>query len=76
MKPSVTVDERGVILHVTNDAGEGVAVPLNAELVTEATNAAARLLSPEGKRALARGLGRLFLELLQEPEKKDDGKKV
>lgn len=76
MKPSVTVDERGVVLHVTNDAGEGVAIPLNAELVTDATKAAARLLSPEGKRALLRGLGKAFFELLQEPEKKDNGKNV
>lgn len=76
MKPSVTVDERGVVLHVTNDAGEGVAIPLNAELVTETTKAAARLLSPEGKRRLLRGLGKAFFELLQEPEEKEDGKKV
>jgi len=75
MKPSVTVDERGLVVHLTNEAGEGVAIPVNAELVTDATKAAARLLSPEGKRALLRGLGKVFFELLQEPEKKDDGKK-
>lgn len=74
MKPSITVDERGVILHVTTDAGDGVAVPLNAEMVTEVIQGAERLLSPEGKRRVLRGLGRLFLELTA-PEK-DDGKKV
>lgn len=75
MKPSITVDERGIILHVTTATGEGVAVPLNAELVTEAKNAFAKLATPEGKRRVLHGLGRLFSELT-EPEKEDDGKKV
>lgn len=72
MKPSVTVDERGVLLHVTNGAGEGIAVPINAELVGDVTKAAARLLTPEGKSAALRVVGRVLLELLKE----DDGKKV
>lgn len=32
MKPSISIDdERGAVLHVTDDDGHGVAVPLNRE---------------------------------------------
>jgi len=75
VKPAITVDERGVLLHFTNAAGEGVAVPLNESLVGEARKAFATLLSPEGKRRVLRGLGRLALEVISDPEK-DNGKKV
>ena len=64
MKPSLTVDERGVLLHVTTEQGEGIAIPLDPkELAVTAAAALERVLSPEGKRRLVRGLGRLFLEL-------------
>lgn len=69
MKPSISVDERGVIVHLTNDAGEGVAVPLEADTVLEAAaaieRAKAKLKTPEGRGALLRGLGRVAWELLK-----------
>ena len=77
MKPSITLDERGAILHVTTDKGEGVAVPLNAETVASVAKSVERLLSPEGKRVVVRALGRAVLELLTPeqpaPESKPDG---
>lgn len=67
MKPSVTVDERGVILHVTDSDGKGVAVPLSGETLTEIAakwnQAKATLITPEGKRKFVRGLVELVLEL-------------
>lgn len=75
MKPSVTIDERGVILHVTTDAGEGVAIPLEPktalELAAGLERARARLNSPGGWSTLLRGAGKLLLELAEE---KNDGK--
>lgn len=78
MKPSLTVDERGLILHVTTEDGEGVAVPLNAQTVGEAVKAAERVLTPEGKRRLVRGFARLLLEVIGDENQggNDDGKKV
>ena len=35
MKPSISIDERGVILHVTGEDGNGVAVPLNQEALEQ-----------------------------------------
>lgn len=72
MKPSVTVDERGVLLHVVTEEGEGIAIPLDPRELAATTAAVLdQVLSPEGKRRLVRGLGRLFLELTA-PEKKTD----
>ena len=31
MKPSISIGERGAVLHVTDNEGHGVAVPLNRE---------------------------------------------
>lgn len=69
MKPSITIDERGVILHVTNDAGEGIAVPLQADTIDQLARqlivAQERLLSPEGRSLVARLLGSAFIELMK-----------
>lgn len=78
MKPSLTIDERGAILHVTTDAGEGVAIPLEPATVLELAagfeRARATLKTPEGRSSLVRGLGRLLLELADDKEAKH-GKK-
>lgn len=70
MKPSITIDERGVILHVTTDAGEGIAVPLEPATVLELAAALERgraaLKTPAGWSKLLRGAGRLLLELSEE----------
>jgi hypothetical protein len=77
VKPSLTVDERGFVVHFTNDAGEGVALPLTAEMVGGVVAGVQRCLTPEGKTRVLRGLGALVLELVTpQPEKKDDEKNV
>lgn len=79
MKPTLTLDERGLILHVTTEAGEGVAVPLKPETFAEAYKGVERVLSPEGKRRLLRGVVQLVLELTKphEPDAEEtNGKKV
>jgi hypothetical protein len=67
VKPSVTIDERGVLLHVTTEAGEGVAIPLAAETVVELigglTRARVALMQPKGRKIVLRALGAAFLEL-------------
>jgi DNA-binding transcriptional regulator LsrR (DeoR family) len=67
MKPSVSIDERGVILHVTDSQGNGVAVPLSVETIAEITTKLQRakttIGTPEGKKKLLRGLVALALEL-------------
>lgn len=35
MKPSISIDERGVLLHMTDPEGKGFAVALNAETLNE-----------------------------------------
>lgn len=77
MKPSLTIDERGVLLHVTTEQGEGIAIPLDPkELAATTTAALERVLTPEGKRRLLRGLGRLFLELTMPGESDGSGPKA
>lgn len=75
MKPSITIDERGAILHVTTESGEGVAIKLEPATVLELAagfdRARAALMSPAGRSILLRGLGRLALEL---SKGKTDGK--
>ena len=78
MKPSITIDERGAILHMTDSAGEGVAVPLNAEtltqLVAQGTLALERLKSPETRGQMLASLGRAVVRELFNPTKaKADG---
>lgn len=73
MKPSVTIDERGVILHVTSEGGEGIAVPLSAETVTgllaDLATARVSLMQPKGQKILLRALSAAFLELTKPGEK-------
>jgi len=75
MKPSITVDERGILLHVTNEAGEGFAIPLSTQTVVDLglqlARAKAKLMTPEGKTQVAKALGSLFWQLVGEG--KDDG---
>lgn len=72
MKPSITADERGVLLHVTNEAGEGFAIPLSAATITQLglqlAQAKARLMTPEGKSQVIKALGSLFWQLVGEKE--------
>lgn len=67
MKPSVTIDERGVVLHVTNAAGEGVAVPLSMQTISEIVLASGRLKSrlqtSEGQGEAFKQFAKLLLEL-------------
>jgi hypothetical protein len=71
MKPSITVDERGVLLHVVTEQGEGVAIPLDPKMLAAAAGEAfTRVQTPEGKTRVVRALGRLFLELTA-PESSD-----
>jgi hypothetical protein len=78
LKPSITIDERGAILHMTDSAGEGIAVPLNAEtltqLVAQGTLALERLKSPETRGQMLASLGRAVVRELFNPTKpKADG---
>lgn len=76
MKPSISVDERGVLLHLTNEAGEGFAVPLAPSTVQEMgaqlAKAKAAALTPEGKRTIVKALGSLFWQLVAETPNKDE----
>lgn len=67
MRPSITVDERGVLLHVLDEAGEGVAVKLDAETIKslgmQLAAAKAALLTTEGKRLIGKTLTGLFWDL-------------
>ncbi len=67
MKPRITVDESGTFLHVEIN-GKPVRIKLDPETIGamfEALTAAKeRLLTPEGKRAAVRALGRFFGELV------------
>lgn len=79
-KPSITVDDRGVLLHVLGPDGEGFAVPLDSSTVLEMsaalTRAAAALKTTEGRSTLLRGVGRLLRELAEPKETtNDDGGK-
>jgi hypothetical protein len=66
MKPSLTIDERGVLLHVA--IGEDVVtVPVEPATVRELSASVDRardaLKTPEGRSTLVRGLGRIVAEL-------------
>lgn len=77
MKPSITIDERGVLLHVTDKDGHGVAIPLEPTTVLELAGslqlAAQKLKTPEGKRTLVHGLVDVFTKLAKGGD--DDGSK-
>jgi hypothetical protein len=71
LKPSITIDERGVLLHMTDASGEGIAIALNgetlAELVAQGTVALERLKSPEARGPLLWSLGRAVVRELFNP---------
>ncbi len=78
MKPSITVDERGVLLHLVDDAGKGYAVALNGEtlaaLVAQGTAALESLKSPETRGTMLWNVGRAVVRELFNPTKpRDDG---
>jgi hypothetical protein len=74
VKPSVTIDERGILLHVTDTEGKGVAVPLNAETVREISHALERLKAPETRSQLFKNVAHAIAQtLLGTPENKADG---
>ena len=72
MKPTVTIDERGVLLHVTDAAGNGYAIPLEPATVIEMAAALSRakaaLKTPEGRSVLVSALGGLLRELTKPKE--------
>lgn len=80
VKPSVTIDERGVILHVTTEAGEGVAIPLEPKTVLELAAALERargaFKSGSGWSTVLRGAGRILLDLTSQEKEKDGAKKT
>lgn len=78
MKPSISIDERGVLLHMTDADGKGVAVALNAEtlneLMAQGALALERLQAPETRGTVMWNLGRAIVrELLNPNPKKPDG---
>lgn len=78
MKPSISIDERGVLLHMTDAAGKGVAVALNAEtlgeLVAQGTVALERLKVPETRGQILWNVGRAVVrELFKPKQERADG---
>lgn len=78
MKPSISIDERGVLLHMTDPDGKGFSVALNAEtlneLAAQAYVALERLKAPEKRGLTLWNIARAVVRELTAPqEKKDDG---
>jgi hypothetical protein len=77
VKPSISIDERGILLHVTDSEGKGVAIPLDSRSIVELTaglaRARAKLVRPEGRKVLMRELGRIVWELMTDPKEKANG---
>ncbi len=67
MKPSISIDERGVLLHVTDAEGHGIAIPLEPSTVLELAGAlqlaAKELKTPQGKRVVMRAAWDLLTKL-------------
>ena len=82
MKPSVTIDERGIILHLTDTQGRGVAVPLSIETLLELQRqlelVRARFQGPELGSTLLR-IGRAVVDVITKdknaPPEPDDQRK-
>lgn len=76
MKPSISIDERGILLHMTDAEGQGIAVALNAEtlaeLVAQGSAALERIKSPETRGEVLWNLGRAVVRELFSPQKKAD----
>lgn len=78
-RPGVTIDGRGVVVHLVDSDGRGIDVPLN-EVPARVARVAGALKSREGRSTLLRGVFRL-LGSLAEPEEQrsnatDDGRKA
>jgi hypothetical protein len=63
-QPKVTIDGRGVVVHLTDSNGRGVEVPLT-EVPAAVARAAAALKSSEGRSTFLRGVGRLLASLAE-----------
>lgn len=70
MKPGLSIDERGVLLHVTGLDGEGLAIPLEPATVFEAaavvTRAGQALKTTRGRKTLFRAFGTLLKTLSEQ----------
>jgi hypothetical protein len=68
MKPTITIDERGVLLHLVDEAGKGFAVALNAETLSELSAQVAialeKLREPEQRRSLLWNVARAVVREL------------
>lgn len=58
-RPRVTIDGRGVVVHLVDSGGRAVEVPLS-ELPARAASVAAALKTTEGRSSFLRGLARLL----------------
>jgi hypothetical protein len=78
-KPSITVDERGVLLHVPMADGRIFSIALEpatvAEMIAALTRAGVALKTPQGRSVVAKKLGEAFIQLLQSADEKNDGPK-
>lgn len=76
-RPSVTIDERGILLHLTDAEGKGVAIPLEPstllQLSAAVTKAVATLKTPRGRSLLVSAAGALFRELTGPGDGSDSG---
>lgn len=76
MKPSVTVDERGILLHVPLADGSIMSIPLEAETVfrmlAALQRAGAALQTTQGKKLLLRAAGEVFRRLVETPVKDEE----
>lgn len=63
-KPSISIDERGILLHLTNAAGEGIAVPIDPEglalLAEQAGKALLTLKTDKGRELVKDALRTLW----------------
>jgi hypothetical protein len=73
MKPTITIDERGILLHMTDSEGHGVVVPLTREtldeLAAQVAVVVAKIKGPDGGNFLwnvARAVAREVLDTKKE----------
>lgn len=70
-KPSITIDERGILLHLTNAEGQGIAVPIDPEglslLAEHAGKALLTLKTEKGRELVKDALRSLWAGLTKEP---------
>lgn len=71
-RPGVTVDGRGVVVHLVDTDGRGIDVPLN-EIPARAAQVASALKTREGRWTFLRGVARLLGSLAEPEEQRTDG---